>query len=239
MKMKLDRFLNGFPYQLIISAATILVWTMGWENYGLPVVLGLMFLEFVLLKDTMPTIPLFMNALFMVSRTPSFEAIPLYLYMTPVSILLGMTIHAVRFKVNLFKGAMLPGVLVMIAALALSTLNAGATLSLTYAFYALIGLLYAVVYLFYVNTIQGDHVKYLVRMMFLLGLVVSLEVLIYYLRVDDVLYAIENKTITPRRRNSPIFGSSWGYSRESCCCSPRPAAASSPSPARSCFAPPI
>jgi O-antigen ligase len=193
---KFTRIFYGLPYQLFVSAATILVWTMGWENYGLPIALGLMFLEFVFLKDSMPTIPLFMNALFMVSRGPSFDAIPLYLYMTPVSILLGMTIHAIRFKVNLFRGAMLPGVLVMLAALGLSTLNAGETLSPTYGFYALIGLLYAVVYLFYVNTIQGDHVRYLIRMMFLLGLVVSLEVLIYYLRVDDVVYAIEHKTIT-------------------------------------------
>lgn len=193
---RLDQLLYGLPYQLAISAATVFVWTMGWESYGLPVMLGLMFLEFVLLKDTMPTIPLFLNALFMVSQTEwTFDNVPLYLYMTPAAILLGMTVHAIRFRVNLLRGAMLPGVAVMLAAVALSALNAGETLSWMYAFYALIGLLYAVVYLFYVNTIEGDRVKYLIRMMFLLGLVVSIEVLIYYLRVDDVLYAIEHKTI--------------------------------------------
>jgi len=193
---KLTKIFYGLPYLISVSAATVLVWTMGWENYGIPIVLTLMFVEFVVLKDAMPTIPLFMNALFMVSQTAwSFDSIPLFLYMTPVAIILGMVIHAIRFRVSLFHGAMLPGIIVMLAALALSTLNAGDTLGWDYAFYALIGLLYVVVYLFYTNSIKGDHVQYLVKMMFLLGLVVSVEVLIYYLRVEDVVYAIENKTI--------------------------------------------
>jgi len=196
MMARIDRFLNGFAYQLLISTATVVVWAMGWETYGLPIVLFLMFFLFVLRKDTMATIPLFMNALFMISHTGwTFSDIPFYIYLTPVLIILGMTIHVIRYRVNLLRGAMLPGVLVMLAALGLSTLNAGDTLSPMYGFYALVGFLYALVYLFYVNTIQGDHVKYLIRLMFLLGIVVSVEVLLFYLGVDDVVFAIENKLI--------------------------------------------
>ncbi|HAQ56844.1 MAG TPA: hypothetical protein DCR44_05550 [Acholeplasmatales bacterium] len=196
MKATIDRFLNSFAYQIMISLATILVWTMGWETYGLPAALGLMFILFVFRKDTMATIPLFLNALFMISHTGwTFADVPFYIYLTPVAIILGMTIHVIRYRVSLFKGAMLPGSLVMLAAVGLSTFNAGETLSVMYGFYAFVGFLYVIVYLFYRNTIQGDHVKYLIRLMFLLGLVISAEVLIFYLRVDDVIYAIENKQI--------------------------------------------
>jgi O-antigen ligase len=192
---KISRFTYSFVFLLITSLITLCFWTFHWENIGIPLFLGLIFIVFVFFKDPMPTIPLLLNALFMVSKTPtSFAEIPLYLYLTPVAIIGGMIIHIIRFHVKFLKGKMLLGVLLMFAAMLLSSFNA-AELSLNYWFYASIGLVYAIIYLFFVNTIDGNHIKYLLQLLFLLGIIVSFEVLIYYIRVEDVIDAIDNRSI--------------------------------------------
>jgi O-antigen ligase len=171
------------------------LWFFGLEAYGIPLFLALMFLIFVLMKDVMPSIPLFMNALFMVSNTDwTIDGIPLYLYLTPVAIILGIIIHVIRFKVRFFKGGMLIGIVVMFVAMILSSFNAP-VVNLNYIFYAAIGLLYALIYFFYTNSLEGDHKEYLLRMFFILGVLISVQTLIFYLRVDDVLLALENKQI--------------------------------------------
>jgi hypothetical protein len=143
----------------------------------------------------MPTVPLLLNALFMVSQTKwTFDTAPLYIYLTPISIVGGMVIHLIRFKINFVKGKMLIGVLIMFGTMLLSSFNAQ-EINIYYWFYASIGLLYAIIYLFYVNTLEGNHIKYLMKVMLILGILVSLETLIFYLKVDDIVYAVEHKLI--------------------------------------------
>ncbi len=192
---KLKRFTYSVPFLIVLSVFTLFFWTFHLESYGIPIVLGLLFLVFVLLKDPMPSIPLLLNALFMFSQTNlSFETTPLYIYLTPISIIFGMIIHIIRFKVKFLKGKMLFGVILMVIAMFLSSINA-LELPLTYWFYASVGLVYAIIYLFYANTLQGNHVPYLMQMMLILGILVSLETLIFYMNVEDVVYAVEHKLI--------------------------------------------
>jgi len=195
MLKKIERFTLSTPYLILASALAVVVWAMDWGDVGIPVILALMFLQFVLFQDAMPSVPLLMSALFMVSQTiEDFNGIPFYLYMVPFAILLGMIVHVIRFKTPFWKGKMTIGILIMFAGMILSSFNAE-EVTIYYLFYALIGLLYAGLYLFYRNSLDGDHVQYLMKTMMLMGLVVAFEVLIWFLRVEDVLYAIENKTI--------------------------------------------
>lgn len=195
MLKKIEKFTFSTPYLIITSVAAVVFWTLHLENIGIPIVLALMFLQFVLFKDATPSAPLLFAGLFMYSRTINdFTGIPLFLYMTPVAILLGMVVHMIRFKTQFWKGKMMWGILIMALAMFLSMMNAE-ELSINYFFYALIGLLYAFIYLFYRNSIEGDHIPYLLKTMVLMGIVVSVEVLIYYLRVDDVIVAIQTKEI--------------------------------------------
>ena len=200
--MQKYRFFYSLAYLVIISVLTLVFWFFGLEAYGIPLFLALMFLVFVLMKDVMPSIPLFMNALFMVSNTSwSIDAIPLYLYLTPLAIILGMVIHIIRFKVKFFQGGMRYGIALMFLAMILSSFNAP-VVNINYIFYAGIGLLYALIYFFYTNSLEGDHKEYLIKMFFVLGILISVETFIFYLRVDDVILALENKT----------FNLGWGIS---------------------------
>jgi len=195
MLKKIEKFTLSTPYLLICSAMAIIFWTFRLEAIGVPIILVLMFVQFVLFKDAMPSVPLLLSGLFMVSQVfTDFSDIPFYLYMTPPMIIVGMIIHMIRFKTKFWQGKMLWGIMIMFLAMILSAFNAE-EVTIYYLFYSLIGLLYALIYLFYRNSLDNDHIQYLLKTMVLMGIVVAMETLIYYLRVDDVLYAIENKTI--------------------------------------------
>ncbi len=192
---KLEAFLYRPLFLILISSFTLFIWNNQREAYGVPVILVLLLLVFVLLKDPMPTIPLLMNGLFMVSQTNwSFDSAPLFIYLTPISIIGGMVVHLIRFKVKFVRGKMIFGVLLMFASMIAASINVE-SLTIYYGFYASIGLLYALVYLFYVNTLSDNHVAYLMQMMVILGVLISLEMVLFYLKTDDVVYAVEHKLI--------------------------------------------
>ncbi|HPF42958.1 MAG TPA: hypothetical protein PLP02_05645, partial [Bacillota bacterium] len=166
------------PYYLAsVSLATLALWYFHLENYGIPVFLGLMFMIFILFEDVVPAVPLLLNALFMVSNTDlTFANIPLYIYLTPVVLIVGIIVHVIRFKVRFFRGKMTLGIGIMFLAVLLSTINAE-FVDINYIFYMVIGVLYAFLYFFFNNSMKGDHVNYLILMMFILGLLVSAETL--------------------------------------------------------------
>ncbi|MDD4987738.1 MAG: O-antigen ligase family protein [Candidatus Izemoplasmatales bacterium] len=194
--MKQQSFLYSTGYLAIASGVTLIIWMTGLESIGIPIFLVFLFLLFLLSRDIMPAIPLLMNALFMVSQTEwSMELIPLYIYLVPVALVGGIVAHIIRFRVNIFKGKMTMGIGIMFLAMLLSTINAE-HVDINYLFYALIGLTYAFVYFYFVNSLEGNHTDYLIRMMVILGFLIVSQVLVYYLRVDDVILALEHKTIT-------------------------------------------
>jgi hypothetical protein len=109
-------------------------------------------------------------------------------------ILSGIAVHMIRFRIAFWKGKMLWGILIMIVAMFL-TLFVAVEVTVYYVFYCLIGFLYAFVYLFYRNSIESDHVQYLLKAMVSMGMVVAIQVLILYLRSDDVRTMILNGNI--------------------------------------------
>lgn len=192
---KLSTFFYSTQYLIILSAIALIIWNFNLDIVGVPILLTMTFLFLVFNKDTMPSVPLIMNALFMVSFTQwDFESVPLFIYMTPIALIGGMIIHIIRFKVSIFKGKMMLGILLMVLATFLSTLNA-VKVDFFYVFYISIGLLYALIYLFFRNTFDRDHIQYLYKMMSILGILVSVQIILYYLKVDDFYYALEYKTI--------------------------------------------
>ncbi|MBU1144948.1 MAG: O-antigen ligase family protein [Firmicutes bacterium] len=193
--MNKSKLLYGIPYLILLSVLTLFFWTFQLEQIGFLIFLAAIFLIFVLFKNVMPSIPILLNSLFMISQTEwTLNNIPLYLYLTPIVLILGIVIHIIRFKVNIFKGKMTLGIALMFLAMLLSSINAE-FININYIFYGVIGLVYAFIYFFYVNSIKGNHIDYLLQMMMILGVLISFEVLIYYIRVEDVLYALEHKTI--------------------------------------------
>ena len=193
----LKRFLYSPYYLALISLSTLLIWTFQLEQTLAVVLLIIMFLQFAFLEDTIPTVAIFLNAMFMIGngyQNWTMETIPLYVYLTPFAVILGIVVHFIRYQTRFFQGKMLVGIVIMFAAVLLSTFNA-AFVNLNYFFYLIVGMLYGLVYFVYVGSFKGNHSKYLMTMFLFMGLVVSFEIVIYYLRVPDITAAIANKEI--------------------------------------------
>ncbi len=195
MTQKKFRFFFSLPYLITLSLTTLGFWYFGLERIGIPIFIGAIFILLILKKNTMPVVPLLLNPLFMISQTSwSMDSIPTYLYFVPVALILGFLIHVIRFRVKLFRGELLIGLALMTAALFLSLINAQ-LIDMTYWFLVIVGIFYIFVYFFFVNSIEGDNTQYLIKLFVILGLLVSVEVFLYYVGVDDVVTALKNKTI--------------------------------------------
>lgn len=191
------RFFYSPIYLALVSFLTLIIWTFQLEQFLAVVMLLVLFLQFAFLEDAMPTVAIIFNALFMIGngyQNWTMETIPLYIYLTPFALILGIVVHYIRFQTKFFQGKMMIGILIMFAAALLSTINAE-FVNLNYVFYLVVGMMYGLIYFIYVGSFKQDHRQYLLTMFLFMGLVVSAEVLIYYLRVDDIALAITNKTI--------------------------------------------
>ncbi|HOW38035.1 MAG TPA: hypothetical protein PLZ76_03925, partial [Bacillota bacterium] len=77
MMRAIERFTKSEVYLALTAIAAVLVWAFRIDSIGIPVVLGLMFLQLALFRDAMPSVPLLFSALFMFSRTlGNFEEVP-------------------------------------------------------------------------------------------------------------------------------------------------------------------
>jgi O-antigen ligase len=189
------KFFQSIVYLSILSIITTLIWYYNLEHIGMPVfaliALGILIFD----KNGMSVIPFFLNMMFMVSQTEwSLELIPQYLYLLPFIAIPGFIIHIIRFKQGFFKGKLAIPLTLLFLTMLLSSINV-IEINLNYLFYISIGLVYLLVYFFFVSSIKGDNLKFLIKLFVVTGVMTSVQVLLYYIRVDDIANALENKTI--------------------------------------------
>lgn len=189
------KFFQSITYLCLLSSLTTLIWYYNLEHIGIPVFAGIALLILVFDRNGMSVIPFFLNSMFMISQTEwSLDLIPTYLYFLPLMIIPGFVIHVIRFKVKFFQGKLALPLSLLFLAMLLSTINV-VDINLNYLFYLLIGLFYLLVYFFFVSSIKGDNLQFLIKLFVITGVMISFQVLLYYLRVEDIAYALEHKTI--------------------------------------------
>ncbi len=193
--MTKNNFFQSISYLTLISTITLFFWYYELESIGMPLFALIAFSILVFNKNTFNAIPFYVNMLFMISQTEwSLESIPVYLYYLPVPVILGFVFHALKYKINLFQGKMALPLLLMFAAM-VSTLFIIEEISMNYLFYIAVGLVYLFTYLFFKASFKGDNLKVLIRLFVITGVMISFQVLIFYLRVEDIAYALRHKQI--------------------------------------------
>jgi len=193
--MTKSKFFQSVVYLAILSSLTLGFWYFGWEFVGMSFFTMAAFIILILNKNGMAVIPFLLNMLFMISQTEwSLSTIPTYLFILPVVLILGFVIHMIRFKIKLLSGKLMLPLLLMFSAMLMSSGNVE-TIDLNYLFYCFIGLFYLSIYLFFKGSLKGDNVVFLIKTFAILGLLISTQILIFYLRVDDVIQALETKNL--------------------------------------------
>ncbi|MBI9008770.1 MAG: O-antigen ligase family protein [Tenericutes bacterium] len=195
-------FFTKLPYLIFISILTFFFWYKGLESIGFTLFLVVCFFILIFFKNTIHIIPFLFNAMFMISQTEwDVNLIPLYIYATPVVMILGMVIHAIRFKVNLFRGKFMLGIALYGVAMIASTIVNTEVINLNTILLIFVAIFFVLLYGFFANTIQGDNQLYLIRVMVILGLLISFEVFAFYLQIylnegsQAVHFALEHKEI--------------------------------------------
>ena len=191
------KFFKSIAYLIILSIITTVIWYFRLEHIGMPIYGGIIFALLLIEKNSITILPFLLNMLFMISKTKaewSMDSIPGYLYVIPVLLLIGFIINIIRFKPKFFQGMLLLPLMLMFAGMLLSMLNME-IIDINYLFYIMVGLFYLFIYFFFRSSMTGDNLQFLIRLFAILGVMISVQVLLYYLHVDDVVYALEHKRI--------------------------------------------
>ena len=190
-----QKYIEGLPFLAGLGLLTLVFWFFGLETIGMPLYSLAAILILAFYKNGMLVVPFFLNMLFMISQTEwSLDLIPTYLYLLPVFIIVGFLIHLIRFKPRLNKGKLFYPLLLMFISMFLSMINAQ-FIDSNYLFYLVIGLFYIFTYIFFKASISNNTLPFLIKIFAVSGVLISLQVLIYYLRVDDVILALESKNL--------------------------------------------
>jgi O-antigen ligase len=189
------RFFKSLPYFLILSLITLVFWYLKLDMIGMTIFAFLATIMLIFNRDGFAVLPFFLNMMFMISETEwSLATIPIYLYILPIFLIIGLTVHIIRFKVKIFTGKLKYPLLLLFLAMLLSSFNVE-DFTINYLFYCLIGVFYLFIYFYFRGSLDGDNLDDLIKLFAVIGVMIALQVLIYYLRVDDVIYALENKRI--------------------------------------------
>lgn len=190
-----QKYFESLPFLAGLSFLTLIFWFFGLELIGMPLFALAAIIVLTFYKNGMLVVPFFLNMLFMISQTEwSLDLIPTYLYLMPIFIIIGFIIHFIRFKPKFNKGKLFYPLLLLFIGMFLSMINAQ-FINSNYLFYLVIGLFYMFIYFFFKSTINSDSLHYLIKIFAVLGVLVSIQVLIYYIRVDDLILALATKNL--------------------------------------------
>jgi hypothetical protein len=174
----------------------LISWFYQLDHIFLPIFGGIIFVLLIFCKNTVYTIPFLLNAIFMISKTEwDVNSVPIQLVLVPVGLIVGFLIYIIRYRVNFFKGRFLIGFSVYALAIIISSVINTEEFGLPFlGIIIYLGFL-LFIYGFYTNTITGDYLEYIIKIFSVLGVLIALQVFLYYVRVDDITYALEHKTI--------------------------------------------
>jgi len=193
--MNIQSFFKSIIYFLILSGFTFFIWINQLDFIGMSIFALVSFFILIFVKNSVHVLPFFFNMMFMISQTDwSLESIPIYLYVLPLLLIVGFIIHFFRFERNRMVGQLTLPLLLMFLAMVLSIFNTE-IFNLNYVFYLVIGLFYLFIYFFFLKTLHGDHLKYLIRLFFVIGILIAGQVFFYYMQFDDIALALQSDRV--------------------------------------------
>ncbi|MFW5794240.1 MAG: O-antigen ligase family protein [Bacillota bacterium] len=193
--MNNNKIYNKTIYFALLSAFTLFSWYNGLDFLGISVFVIATFFILIFSKNSIHILPFILNMLFMISQTEwSLDTIPMYLYIIPIVLLSGFIIHYFKYREDVKRGKLTFPLLLMFIAMVFSIFNTN-IFDLNYIFYLVIGVFYLVIYLFLIKSIKGNNLYYLLRLFACLGVMISLQVFLFYISAEDIIKAIETKDI--------------------------------------------
>ena len=182
-----NKFFKSILYFSVISIITTIFWYFEIEAIGLYIYTGIAVIILVFSKNALNSIPVLINMLFMVSKSDWLVSdLPTYLFIIPSIILVVITYHVIRYKVSLRGGKLNLPFLLMLIAMILSIINIP-DFQPIYGFYYFIGVFYLATYVFFKGSIKGDNLIYIIRFFSVLGVMIAIQVFLFYIKSENPL----------------------------------------------------
>jgi O-antigen ligase len=170
----------------MISTFTFYIWVNQLDMIGVLVLSSIAFLVLAFKKNAIHAMPFLLNMLFIISRLDwGLETLPLYLLAIPILTISGFVIHLIRFHEKWVYGHLTFPLILLLIGMILTVINHG-VVDFYYFIYIALGLLYFIFYLLFLQTIKGNQLEYLIKLFFVLGILVSAEVLYHYISSGDI-----------------------------------------------------
>lgn len=193
--MKQKYLFNQMTYFILLSLGTFLFWAHGLDLIGILVFSTLSFFVLTFKKNSIYAVPIILNMMFIVSRTDwDLSILPLFYYIAPVLLVLGFVIHYIRFKEKWVHGHLFFPLVLLFIGILVAIVNSQ-KVDTMYLFYIAFGLFYVLAYTFFVQTIKGNQTDYILKLFYVLGILISAQVLYYYLVQGDIVEALNGERI--------------------------------------------
>lgn len=189
-----QRLFDHYYTLLLLSALTLFFWYFDLAWIGLPIYALAIFLTFIFSKDAIDTVPFVLSSLFMIKNPIDTMTLPLFLFAIPLGLLLGFLVFMLKNKVKPVIGKLFFPILGLVIISFLSSINSD-FISPTYFLYLGSGLFVFIFYFMYRSLIKGNYTQHLVKILFVLGMLVSMQIGIYYLQVDSLVSIFNARNI--------------------------------------------
>ena len=151
--MKRQTFFDSIIYFIVLSGLTFVSWAFKLDLIGTMVFSLLAFLILVFKENSIYSVPVLFNMLFLISRRDwEIAELPMFYFLIPVCVVIGFLIHYLRFHQSNVHGSLTYPFILLFVGMILSVLTH--QFHHPYQlFYIAFGLFYILVYVFFSQTI--------------------------------------------------------------------------------------
>jgi len=193
--MKRQPFLNSLLYFMLLSGLTFVSWVFKLDLIGTMTFSLFAFILLIFKKNAIHVVPVLFNMLFIISRKDwDIASLPMFYFFIPVIIISGFVVHYIRFRKEWVFGKLTLPFILLFVGMVLSVLTQHEYHQYQ-LFYIAFGLFYLLFYLFFTQTIHGDQLDYLIQLFFVLGILVSFEVLYHYISHGDIASSLREDRV--------------------------------------------
>lgn len=192
--MKQYEFFHRPMFSVLLSALALVFWALKLDFIGIP--LFLLFAVFLnwWISDTSIQIPIFLLAFLMQSKTLLTTQLPIVSIVIWILYFVSIFLHMKKFRQKWKPGTISTALLIFLIAYAFSMLINWAFTPIL-VFYYFYSFFLAVFYAYLRSTMERDILYSFLKNMVIFGVFIALQIMIYYLRLGNILDTIENRTV--------------------------------------------
>lgn len=193
---KIDIHIQNNTILYIVGTISVLCWALGLELVGLIFFVTLASYGLIRLENTLPVLTSFLFVPVIFKRHFTIADFNIWLLPAIGVFVIALIIHWIKFRPKLKQPKFIFGFLALIVAFITMGIGSGKPFYFNYwlTSVGVIALL-VVVYLFFNATLAKVDIKFFAKLFMTLGLVIFVQIAIYYATVDSFYFAIMRKSL--------------------------------------------